>query len=118
VGSTTLKYHLRAIDDLHAWLVEQADWVVLGAADEKKPAASGSVEEWGRSPDNQSAVGTAYVAAIAVGSGCISRRFWRLSAWPKSPTNRATTRRERGGRRCTAESSLDPKIDANQYRLR
>jgi hypothetical protein len=25
---------------------------VLGAADEKKPAASGSVEEWGRSPDN------------------------------------------------------------------
>lgn len=23
VGSTTLKYHLRAIEDLHAWLVEQ-----------------------------------------------------------------------------------------------
>ena len=39
VGSTTLKYHLRAIDDLHAWLVEQGDWVLLGAADEKKPAA-------------------------------------------------------------------------------
>jgi len=52
VGSTTLKYQLRAIDDLHAWLVEQGDWVVLGAADEKKPTASGSVEEWGRSPDN------------------------------------------------------------------
>jgi hypothetical protein len=52
VGSTTLKYHLRAIEDLQAWLVEQGDWVMLGAADEKKPAAAGSVEEWGRSPDN------------------------------------------------------------------
>ena len=52
VGSTTLKYHLRAIDDLHAWLVEQGDWVPLGAADEKKPAAMGTVEAWGRSPDN------------------------------------------------------------------
>ena len=52
VGSTTLKYHVRAIDDLHAWLVEQSDWIVLGAADEKKPAAPGSVEAWGRSPEN------------------------------------------------------------------
>jgi hypothetical protein len=52
VGSTTLKYHLSAINDLHAWLVEQADWVPLGAADELKPAAEGTVENWGRSPDN------------------------------------------------------------------
>ena len=36
VGSTTLKYQLAAIDDLHAWLVEQGDWVPLGAADESK----------------------------------------------------------------------------------
>ncbi len=52
VGSTTLKYHLRAIDDLHAWLKSQDDWVPLGAADESKPAADGTVEAWGRSPDN------------------------------------------------------------------
>ncbi len=52
VGATTLKYQLRAIDDLHAWLVEQGDWVALGAADEKKPAVEGTVEAWGRSPDN------------------------------------------------------------------
>jgi hypothetical protein len=52
VGSTTLKYHLRAIDDLHAWLVAQEGWVPLGAADEKKPAAEGTVEAWGRSADN------------------------------------------------------------------
>jgi hypothetical protein len=52
VGSTTLRYHLSAVDDLHAWLVDQGDWVLLGAADEKKPAAEGTVEAWGRSPDN------------------------------------------------------------------
>jgi hypothetical protein len=52
VGSTTLKYHLRAIEDLHAWLRKAADWVPLGAADENKPAAEGTVEAWGRSEAN------------------------------------------------------------------
>ena len=52
VGSTRLTYRLRAIDDLHAWLVEQGDWVALGSADENKPAPPGTVEAWGRSPDN------------------------------------------------------------------
>jgi hypothetical protein len=52
VGTTTVKYDLRVIDDLRAWLTVQGDWVVLGAADEKKPAAPETVEAWGRSPDN------------------------------------------------------------------
>jgi uncharacterized protein DUF6855 len=52
VGSTTLKYQLRAIDDLHEWLAKQADWVPLGAADEGKDAAEGTVEAWGRSAGN------------------------------------------------------------------
>ena len=52
VGSTTLKYHLRAVEDLHAWLKTQPDWVPLGAADEKKTAAPHTVEAWGRSGDN------------------------------------------------------------------
>ena len=52
VGSTRLSYRARAIEDLHAWLREQGDWVPLGAADEQKPAAAGTVEAWGRSPDN------------------------------------------------------------------
>ncbi|WP_432244984.1 DUF6855 family protein [Arthrobacter sp. G.S.26] len=52
VGSTTLKYQLRAVEDLHAWLIEQGDWVHLGAADENKPAADGTVEAWGRDPAN------------------------------------------------------------------
>jgi hypothetical protein len=52
VGSTTLRYHLSAIDDLHAMLVAAGDWVPLGAADEKKDPPAGSIEAWGRSPDN------------------------------------------------------------------
>ena len=52
VGSTQLRYHLRAIEDLHAWLQAQGDWVPLGGADEQKPAPEGSVEAWGRSAAN------------------------------------------------------------------
>jgi len=52
VGSTTLGYRLRCIEDLHAMLKAHGDWMPLGAADEQKPAAEGSVEAWGRSPDN------------------------------------------------------------------
>ena len=52
VGGTQLKYAARAIDDLHAWLKQQGDWVPLGGADEQKPAADGTVEAWGRSSDN------------------------------------------------------------------
>jgi hypothetical protein len=52
VGSTTLKYHLSAIDDLHTWLQAEGDWVELGAADEKKEAPADTVEAWGREPDN------------------------------------------------------------------
>ncbi len=52
VGSTTLRYHARAIEDLHTMLLDAGDWVPLGAADEKKPAAPGTVEAWGRAEDN------------------------------------------------------------------
>ena len=52
VGSTTLRYQRRAVEDLHAWLVSQGEWIALGAADESKAAAGGTVEAWGRSPDN------------------------------------------------------------------
>jgi hypothetical protein len=52
VGSTRLGYQLRAIDDLHAMLKAHGDWMPLGAADENKPAADGTVEAWGRAPDN------------------------------------------------------------------
>jgi hypothetical protein len=52
VGKTTLAYQLRAIEDLHAMLVANGDWVALGSADEQKPAAADTVEAWGRSESN------------------------------------------------------------------
>jgi Family of unknown function (DUF6855) len=47
-----LRYDLRYIDDLHAMLEARGDWIVLGSADEQKPAAEGTVEAWGRSANN------------------------------------------------------------------
>lgn len=52
VGKTQLRYHLRCLDDLHAMLVAHGDWMPLGAADEQKPAADGTVEAWGRAKGN------------------------------------------------------------------
>jgi hypothetical protein len=52
VGGTQLRYRLRIVDDLTAWLQVQADWVPLGGADEQKEAAPGTVEAWGRSSDD------------------------------------------------------------------
>ena len=52
VGKTQLRYQLRCIDDLHAMLHERGDWMLLGSADEQKPAADGTVEAWGRAASN------------------------------------------------------------------
>ena len=52
VGSTKLSYQLRCLEDLHAMLKKHGDWMLLGSADEQKPAAEGTVEAWARSPKN------------------------------------------------------------------
>jgi hypothetical protein len=52
VGKTQLRYHARCIEDLHAMLKKHGDWMLLGGADEQKPAAEGTVEAWGRSTSN------------------------------------------------------------------
>jgi hypothetical protein len=52
VGKTQLRYDLRAVNDLQAMLKKHGDWMLLGSADEQKPAAEGTVEAWGRSPKN------------------------------------------------------------------
>ena len=57
VGSTQLKYQLRAIDDLHAMLKAHGapgapEWMALGGTDEQKPAPAGTVEAWGRDASN------------------------------------------------------------------
>src|SRR5881628_3339468 len=51
-GSTELRYHLRCINDLHSMLKSRGDWMLLGSADEQKPAAEGTIEAWGRSSKN------------------------------------------------------------------
>lgn len=52
VGKTELRYDLHCIRDLHSMLKAHGDWMLLGSADEQKPAADGTVEAWGRSTKN------------------------------------------------------------------
>jgi hypothetical protein len=52
VDKTQLRYHLRAIADLASMLAKHGDWMLLGSADEQKPAAGGTVEAWGRDASN------------------------------------------------------------------
>lgn len=52
VGKTQLRYHLRALEDLVKMLAARGDWMLLGSADEQKPAAEGTVEAWARSEKN------------------------------------------------------------------
>ena len=52
VGKTELRYDLRCLNDLHEMLKKHGDWMLLGSADEQKPAAEGTVEAWGRSAKN------------------------------------------------------------------
>jgi hypothetical protein len=52
VGKTELRYQVRCLDDLHAMLKKHDDWMLLGSADEQKPAAEGTVEAWARSDRN------------------------------------------------------------------
>ena len=52
VGSTTLLYDRKAIDDLHAMLMKHNDWIELGSADEQKPSKDGTVEAWARAESN------------------------------------------------------------------
>jgi hypothetical protein len=52
VGTTTLAYQLRCLEDLRTMLKEHGDWMPLGSADEQKAATPGTVEAWARSPSN------------------------------------------------------------------
>lgn len=52
VGKTRLSYQLRCLEDLHAMLEAHGDWMLLGSADEQKPAKEGTVEAWARSLEN------------------------------------------------------------------
>ena len=52
VGSTWLRYHIQAVEDLHAMLVAHGDWMELGNKDEGKDPKEDTVEAYGRDPGN------------------------------------------------------------------
>jgi len=82
VGSTQLRYHLSAIDDLHAMLKAHGDWMPLGGADEQKEAPEGTVEAWVVRSTIRWVAGTGSRRACAAASASTSRRSSRRSAWP------------------------------------
>ena len=43
---------MRCLDDLQTTPKGHGDWMLLGSADEQKPAAEGTVEAWARSAAN------------------------------------------------------------------
>lgn len=51
-GKTELRYDLRCLEDLQKMLRDHGDWMLLGSADEQKPATEGTVEAWARSATN------------------------------------------------------------------
>lgn len=59
VGKTQLSYQLQCIEDLHAMLKANGDWVPLGAADEQKPASEGTWRPGAARPTTPSVAGTA-----------------------------------------------------------
>ncbi len=52
VGKTILYYDIRCLADLHDMLKAQGGWIALGSKDEKQETKEGTIEHWGRSPDN------------------------------------------------------------------
>ncbi len=52
VGTTTLFYNARCIEDSVAMLKTQGDWMDLGGTDEQKEAKPGTFEAWGRAENN------------------------------------------------------------------
>jgi len=74
VGKTQLRYDARCIEDLHAMLKKHGDWMLLGSADEQKPAADGTVEAWGRSTKNPVKGWYGLKRGFAVASVCTCRR--------------------------------------------
>jgi len=58
-------------------LKKHGDWMLLGSADEQKPAADGTVEAWARSPKNPVGGWYGLKKAFEVDLRCMFRRFSR-----------------------------------------
>ena len=99
VGKTVLLYDARCSDDLHAMLKAAGDWVELGGADEQKPAKEGTVEAWGRSPDNPIGGWYGLKKGLRGRFGVYVPPSWRRSACASWSTTRRTTGCGRRGER-------------------
>lgn len=82
VGSTTLTYHLRSIDDLHAWLVEQGDWVLLERPTRRNRRCPARSRDGVGRPTTRWGVGTGCARGTGAASACTSHRSWKRSVWP------------------------------------
>ncbi len=83
VGTTVLHYNYQCINDLHAMLKKHGDWMELGSADEQKPAKEGTVEAWGRSPENPVGGWYGLKKGFVDDSGCTFRLSWNCWDWLK-----------------------------------
>lgn len=52
VGKTVLHYKISCLNDLQTMLKTHGDWMELGSKDEKQETKEGTIEHWGRSPEN------------------------------------------------------------------
>lgn len=52
VGKTVLHYNISCLNDLQTMLKTHGDWMELGSKDEKQETKEGTIEHWGRSPEN------------------------------------------------------------------
>lgn len=92
VGSTTLRYHLSAVQDLHRWLVDR-----VGGSNSVLPTRRKSLppalSRHGAGPGRtRLRAGTACAGVTAADSACTFRPCSRRKALPNSRSNPATTR--------------------------
>ena len=91
MGATQLRYHLRAVEDVHAMLKAHGDWMPLCNADEQKPVKEGTVEAFGRSSDNPIGGWYGMKKGLRGRFGNYLPPCWRCSVWPRWSTTPATT---------------------------
>src|SRR5881409_121178 len=90
-GSTELRYHLQCINDLHSMLKSRGEWMLLGSADEQKPAAEGTIEAWGRSSKNPVGGWYGLKKGLRGRFGMYVPPVLEVLHWPKSNTTQRTT---------------------------
>ena len=95
VGKTELRYHLRAIEDLHAMLKKHGTGCPSGAPMSRSRRPQAPSRNGAGHQRTRSRAGTDRRRASAAASGCTCRRCSRRSVSPRSRTTRRTIGCER-----------------------